>query len=101
MGLVGDHATLRWLLLSGRCLIPEPVLWQSLKALARAALQQSELLNYRPSVVAAAVLYADRLARAELPLWPSCLAHLSGYSTSATPELAAAIAAIQWCAFIF
>lgn len=76
----------------------DSVVWQSLKALARVALQQSELLNYRPSVVAAAVLYADRLARAELPLWPSCLAHLSGYSTTATPELAAAIAAIQWCA---
>ncbi len=69
---------------------------QALKALARAALVQSELLNYRPSVVAAAVLHADRLARAELPLWPSCLAHLSGYSATATSELAAAIAAVQW-----
>ncbi|BDA45635.1 probable pentatricopeptide repeat-containing protein At2g31400, chloplastic at N-terminal half [Coccomyxa sp. Obi] len=92
-GHKGPRITQACLFQHHRCTLLSAFL--SLKALARAALQQSELLNYRPSVVAAAVLYADRLAHAELPLWPSCLAHLSGYSTTATPELAAAIAAIQ------
>jgi hypothetical protein len=66
-------------------------------AYMRAALVQPELLNYRPSVVSAAVLYTDRLSRGELPFWPSALAHLTGYSLSQTPELAAAVSTLQRC----
>lgn len=73
---------------------------QSLMGFMRAALVQSDLLNYRPSVVAASVLYIDRMTRAELPFWPSSLAHLTGYSLTHTPELAAAIGTMQRCACI-
>lgn len=70
---------------------------QSLIGFMRAALVQSDLLNYRPSVVAASVLYMDRLSRGELPFWPSSLAHLTGYSITQTPELAASILTMQRC----
>ena len=66
-------------------------------ALCRAALADAEFLNFRPSVLAAALLYAERRGRGALPFWPAALAQLSGYTHAATPELAAAIAAAQRC----
>lgn len=64
-------------------------------ALCRAALADAEFLNFRPSVLAAALLYAERRGRGALPFWPAALAQLTGYTHAATPELAAAIAAGQ------
>lgn len=58
-------------------------------------LQDGEFLNYRPSVVAAAVLYADRRSRGAAPYWPSALARLTGYAPAATPELGSAVAGAQ------
>jgi hypothetical protein len=55
----------------------------------------TEFLNYRPSVTAAAVLYCDRVKKGVLPFWPGSLAALTGYSNAGTPELAAAIAGAQ------
>ena len=52
----------------------------------------NDFLNYRPSVVAAGVLYAQRRASGQLPFWPSVLATLTAYSPAHTPELNAAIA---------
>jgi len=63
--------------------------------LARAALADAEFLNFRPSVLAAALLYAERRGRGALPFWPAALAQLTGYAHAGTPELAAAIAAAQ------
>lgn len=56
---------------------------------------ESDFLNYRPSITAAAVLYCDRLHKGLLPFWPSSLALLTGYSNAHTPELAAAINGAQ------
>ena len=50
-------------------------------------------LNCRPSVIAAAVIYAERRARGIIPFWPSMLAKLSGYDNMSTPELSVAIKA--------
>lgn len=66
--------------------------------LCRAALADAEFLNFRPSVLAAALLYAERRGRGALPFWPAALAQLTGYAHAATPELAAAIGAAQRCA---
>ncbi|KAK9842201.1 hypothetical protein WJX81_000257 [Elliptochloris bilobata] len=63
--------------------------------LCRAALADAEFLNFRPSVLAAALLYAERRGRGALPFWPAALAQLTGHTHAATPELAAAIAAAQ------
>ena len=51
------------------------------------------LMNCRPSVVAAAVLYADRRRRGVIPFWPTMLAKLTGYGDMGSPELSAAIKA--------
>lgn len=48
-------------------------------------------------MVAAAVLYADRKSRGLAPYWPSALASLTGYTLTATPELAAAVSGAQRC----
>ncbi len=48
-------------------------------------------LNCRPSVIAAAVIYAERRARGIIPFWPYMLAKLSGYDNMSTPELSVAI----------
>jgi len=48
-------------------------------------------LNCRPSVVAAAILYAERRSRGVIPFWPSMLAKLTGYQDMSSPELTVAI----------
>ncbi|KAL4419865.1 hypothetical protein ABPG75_006963 [Micractinium tetrahymenae] len=58
-------------------------------------LADGEFLNYRPSVVAAAVLYVERKSRGMAPYWPTALSTLTGYSLQSTPELAAAVAGAQ------
>mmetsp|Transcript_1709 Transcript_1709/g.3843 ORF Transcript_1709/g.3843 Transcript_1709/m.3843 type:complete len:233 (-) Transcript_1709:1088-1786(-) len=52
-------------------------------ALLDAAVAAPDFLNFRPSVTAAAVLYAARTRAGELPLWPSSLAAVTGTRTSA------------------
>ena len=42
------------------------------------ALYDLSLLNCRPSVVAAALLYAERRVRGAVPFWPSMLAKMTG-----------------------
>jgi pentatricopeptide repeat domain-containing protein 1 len=54
-----------------------------------------QLLNCRPSVVAAAVLYAERRQRGAVPFWPSALAKATGYQDMSTPELAMAVRTAQ------
>ena len=51
------------------------------------------LMTCRPSVVAAAVLYADRRRRGVIPFWPTMLAKLTGYADMGSPELSTAIKA--------
>lgn len=55
----------------------------------------TEFLNYRPSILAAAVLYTARQARGMLPLWPTVLTLLTGCNEANTPELFSAITATQ------
>ena len=55
------------------------------------SLTDMAFLNCRPSVIAAAVMYAERRARGIIPFWPSMLAKLSGYDNMSTPELSVAI----------
>ena len=55
------------------------------------ALTDMAFLNCRPSVIAAAVIYAERRARGIIPFWPYMLAKLSGYDNMSTPELSVAI----------
>jgi pentatricopeptide repeat domain-containing protein 1 len=61
----------------------------------RESLTDMALLNCRPSVIAAAVMYAERRGRGIIPFWPSMLAKLSGYQDMSTPELSVAIKAAQ------
>lgn len=58
-------------------------------------LADPSFLNCRPSVVAAAVVYAERRFRGVIPFWPSMLAKLTGYVDMSTPELSVAIKAAQ------
>lgn len=44
----------------------------------QAALTNVNFAGLRPSLTAAAVLYADRLARGRVPAWPAALAALTG-----------------------
>ena len=39
-------------------------------------------LNCRPSVIAAAIVYAERRSRGIIPFWPSMLSKLSGYQVN-------------------
>jgi pentatricopeptide repeat domain-containing protein 1 len=55
----------------------------------------ASLLNCRPSVVAAALLYAERRQRGAVPFWPSMLAKMTGYEDLTTPELACAVKSVQ------
>ena len=41
-------------------------------------------LNCRPSVIAAAIVYAERRSRGIIPFWPSMLSKLSGYQVGLT-----------------
>lgn len=62
-------------------------------ALVEQSLLDVALMKCRPSVVAAAVLYADRRRRGVIPFWPVMLAKLTGYADMGSPELSAAIKA--------
>lgn len=42
-------------------------------------------LNCRPSVIAAAIVYAERRSRGIIPFWPSMLSKLSGYQARCSP----------------
>ena len=42
-------------------------------------------LNCRPSVIAAAIVYAERRSRGIIPFWPSMLSKLSGYQVRCIP----------------
>ena len=64
--------------------------------LAVEALFDSTLLNYRPSVIAAALIYAERQQRGAVPFWPAALSHLTGYhDLLGTAELASAVRSAQ------
>ncbi|CAD7704480.1 unnamed protein product, partial [Ostreobium quekettii] len=52
-------------------------------------------LNCRPSVVAAAIMYAERRSRGIIPFWPSMMAKLTGYQDMSSPELTVAIRGAQ------
>ena len=55
-------------------------------------------LNCRPSVIAAAILYAERRQRGVVPFWPSVLSKMTGYEDLATPELTLAVrSALKMC----
>jgi len=59
------------------------------------SLYDLSLLNCRPSVVAAALLYAERRLRGAVPFWPSVLAKMTHYEDMATPELTVAVRIAQ------
>jgi hypothetical protein len=63
--------------------------------LAVEAMFDMSLLNCRPSIVAAALLYAERRQRGAVPFWPSTLAKMTGYEDLTTPELSCAVRAAQ------
>ncbi|GMH35501.1 hypothetical protein BSKO_03369 [Bryopsis sp. KO-2023] len=57
------------------------------------ALLRHEFLNFRPSVVAAALLFHDRKARGRVKFWPSSLAHLTDIHDTASAEFLGALQA--------
>ncbi|KAK9810176.1 hypothetical protein WJX72_006143 [[Myrmecia] bisecta] len=61
--------------------------------LAAAALSDTQLLTFQPSLVAAAVLVVDRMSRGWLPAWPTALAALTGWQLG-EPHFAAAVQAV-------
>ena len=64
-------------------------------ALVREMLSDMTFLNCRPSVIAAAIMYAERRNQGVIPFWPSMLAKLTGYQDMSTPELSVAIRSAQ------
>ncbi|GMH32210.1 hypothetical protein BSKO_00044 [Bryopsis sp. KO-2023] len=58
------------------------------------ALSSPAFLNFRPSVLAAAILYHDRSTRGWVPYWPTSLAQITGYGDVTSPEMRGAIHAI-------
>ena len=63
--------------------------------LVREMLSDMTFLNCRPSVIAAAIMYAERRNQGVIPFWPSMLAKLTGYQDMSTPELSVAIKSAQ------
>lgn len=63
--------------------------------LLRLTLPSTTFLNFRPSIVAAAVLYVERRSRGAVPLWPVALAQLTGMYDLGVPEFIAAIKATE------
>jgi hypothetical protein len=63
--------------------------------LAVEALFDMNLLNCRPSMVAATLLYAERRLRGAVPFWPTSLAKMTGYEDLTTPEIACAVRTAQ------
>jgi len=64
-------------------------------ALVGEMLSDMTFLNCRPSVIAAAIMYAERRNQGVIPFWPSMLAKLTGYQDMSTPELSVAIKSAQ------
>ena len=64
-------------------------------ALCTDCISDTAFLNCRPSIVAAAVVYADRRSRGVIPFWPSALAKLTGYVDVSALELSVAIKTAQ------
>ena len=62
-------------------------------ALLRETLADDGFLNFRPSKIAAAVVYAERRARGVIPFWPSVLAKMTRYEDMTSHELSLAIKA--------
>ena len=62
-------------------------------ALLRETLADDGFLNFRPSKIAAAVVYAERRARGAIPFWPSVLAKMTRYEDMTSHELSLAIKA--------
>ena len=52
-------------------------------SLVRESVSEITFLNCRPSVIAAAIIYAERRARGIIPFWPSMLSKLTGYQVFA------------------
>lgn len=77
----------------GTCSTQEDV--QDCLELVARAVTDSEFLNYRPTITAAAVLYCERHCKGQLPYWASSLSGLTSYSNARTPELSAAIGGVQ------
>lgn len=63
--------------------------------LAASTVHSPALLEFAPSVVAAAVLYTERRMRGLLPFWPASLAKLTGLSDTADPKFVGAVALVQ------
>lgn len=64
-------------------------------SLVKEMLSDMTFLNCRPSVIAAAIMYAERRNQGVIPFWPSMLAKLTGYQDMSTPELSVAIKSAQ------
>lgn len=74
---------------------------QTLAIMAR-TLQDNASLNFRPSIIAAAVLYCARRGQGQTPFWPVALVALTGYSATQSAELVAAITTVQrWASHDF
>ena len=67
----------------------------SQQELCLACVSETSLLNCRPSIVAAAVVYVNRRERGAIPFWPSSLSRLTGYNDMGALELSVAIKAAQ------
>ncbi|KAK9846531.1 hypothetical protein WJX81_006057 [Elliptochloris bilobata] len=65
------------------------------QALLRETLADAGFLNFRPSMIAAAVVYVERRARGIIPFWPSVLAKMTHYEDMTSHELSLAIKAAQ------
>lgn len=74
--------------------VAEAILGDSV-ALCTECISDTAFLNCRPSIVAAAVIYADRRSRGAIPFWPSALAKLTGYNDVSALELSVAIKTAQ------
>ncbi|CAK0784210.1 hypothetical protein CVIRNUC_007414 [Coccomyxa viridis] len=61
-------------------------------ALATEALSDMAILQFPPSLTAAAILVAARRAQGSVPFWPSVLSQLTGYTEASSPPFASAIA---------
>ena len=59
------------------------------------ALTNINSMTIRPSLLAAAALYADRRARGWVPAWPSAIAGLTGWSGTLQLEFASAVQVVQ------
>lgn len=58
-------------------------------------ISDTALMNCRPSIAAAAVVYAERRERGAIPFWPAALSKLTGYNDISELELSVAIKVTQ------